>query len=503
MSLSPYQHLEKRFKRVQVLRSITHLLRWDSEVLMPLGSSRIRSEQLALLDTECSAILLSKKTAVLLDRVESSSYSLDEWEEANVREMRRHWLYAKAIPKYLMNSLHRATTKAEVVWRRACEENNFKILSPHLEKVVDVVRDKAQFLGNAFGCSSYDALLDEHDPGRKSAEIDPIFQKLDLHLPPLIEKIIDKQSANLPVKISEKIPKSKQKDLGRFIMKKIGFPFNKGRLDESLHPFTEGTSEDLRITSLFAESDFLSGLMGILHETGHAMYDFGLPPDRFFQPVGRDRGMTVHESQALFLEMMIGRTPEFMNFAGPIVSRIFGVSGPAWQPENLYRMATQVRKSFNRMNADEVTYPMHILVRYELEKDIFSGSLRVKDLPDAWNEKFHKRMGIFPENVNQGCLQDSHWPQGYFGYFSTYALGAIMAAQLHRALKVEIPGFMQEIQQGDFSNLFDWLGKKIFQHGAKLSSQELLRQATGDSLNSDFYLDYLKEKYFVDTDIHS
>jgi len=495
MSFTPYQHLEKRFKRVEVLRSITHLLRWDAEVLMPLGSTGIRAEQLALLDTECTAILLSKKTAVLLDRVESITYSLDDWQEANVREMRRHWQHANAIPKRLTNSLHRATTKAEVVWRQACQENNFKILSPHLDRVVEIVREKAHSMGDALNCLPYDALLEEHDPGRNTSEIESIFQQLGLHLPPLIDQIINKQAANPPQVIREKISKGKQKDLGKHLMKKMGFPFDKGRLDESLHPFTEGTSEDLRITSLFAEHDFLPGLMGILHETGHAMYDFGLPSKWFFQPVGRDRGMTVHESQALLLEMMIGRTQEFMIFAAPSLVKIFGVSGAAWEPENLFQLATQVKRSFNRMNADEVTYPLHILMRYELEKEIFSGSLRIKDLPEAWNEKFRQRMGIIPDNCNQGCLQDSHWPAGYFGYFSTYALGAIMAAQLFSTLKKEQPHIMSEIQQGTFETLFSWLNSKVYQHGAKLSSQELLQQATGEQLNPTSYLKYLREKY--------
>lgn len=462
---------------------------------MPLGSSGIRAEQLALLDTECTAILLSKRTSVLLDRAETSIDSLPDWQKANVREIRRHWNYARAIPKRVTNSLHRATTKAEVVWRQASEENNFKLLAPQLEKVVDAVREKARLLGASLECSPYDALLEEHDPGRTSAEIDAVFQRLGKRLPGLIENAIEKQSAHPPKPITEKISKARQKELGKQIMKIMGFPFDKGRLDESLHPFTEGTSKDLRITSLFAEHDVLSGLMGVLHETGHAMYDFGLPSEWFFQPVGRDQGMTVHESQALFLEMMIGRTREFMRFAAPKIGKTFGVSGPAWDSENLYRLTTRVNKSLIRMDADEATYTIHVIVRHELEKDLFAGSLRVKDLPEAWNAKFKQYMGIAPDTDTRGCLQDSHWPQAYFGYFPTYALGAIFAAQLFETLKRELPSIMQDIQEGRFAPLFAWLNEKVYQHGARLSTGELLRQATGSPLNPDCYLEYLQGKY--------
>jgi carboxypeptidase Taq len=495
MGLTSYQHLEKRFKRIQILRSVIHLLRWDAEVMMPRGSSEVRAEQLSLLDTECSAILHSKKTLLLLDRVESRMDFFDDWQRANVREMRRICLCSNAIPKRLVNSLHRATTKAEMRWRQAVEEKNFKLLLPHLQKVVDLVREKANCLGNKLGYLPYDGLIQEYDPGRESQKIDSIFQVLDSTLPALTDEVIAYQSNHPPLGISKEVSIKKQKELGKFIMQRMGFPFHKGRLDESLHPFTEGTSEDIRITSKFAENDFLTGLMGVLHETGHAMYDFALPAEWFFQAVGRDRGMTVHESQALFLEMVIGRSREFMRFAAPCISHKFGVTGPEWEPENLLRLANRVRKSFIRMEADEVTYPLHILLRYNLEKDLFSGKLQVKDLPEAWNEAFSQRFGMTPENPNQGCLQDSHWPMGYFGYFPTYVLGGIMASQLYQSMVKDQPGILPQIEAGEFKPVFDWLDQKIYRFGAKLSCRELVVQATGEEINPETFLDYLRKKY--------
>lgn len=495
MRQTHYQLIEKRFERIDTLQSIIHLLRWDAEVMMPLGSSEIRGAQLSLLDLECSSILRSKKTAVLLDRVEANLSGLTDWQQANAREMRRMWVYANAVPKRLLNSLHRAVTKSEIQWRKAIDENNFRVLRPHLERVVDLVREKATHLAGKLGCSPYDALLDEYDPGRRASEIDPIFRTLRESLPPLIEEVIHRQAGETFLIPSADIPVARQRELGRAVMRQLGFPFDKGRLDESLHPFTEGTAEDIRVTSRFAENDFLSGLMGVLHETGHAMYDFGLPSEWFLQPVGRDRGMTVHESQALLLEMMIGRSREFFEYAAPIIAEIFQLTGPEWTPDNLFRFATRVRKSFIRMEADELTYLLHVLLRYELEKKLFEGTTQVKDLPDAWNESFRQVMGICPETLKQGCLQDSHWTQGYFGYFSTYALGAITASQLFQVMKKEQPVVLQQISYGNFDLFFDWLSEKIYRFGAKLSTRDLIQQAVGENLDSESYLSYLREKY--------
>jgi len=495
MRVTPYLHLENRFKRVHVLRSITHLLRWDQEVMMPTGSAAIRADQLALLDMECSSILHSRRVALLLDQAEAAEEKLSDWQRANLREMRRVWHRANAIPKRLLNSLHSATTRAEIRWRRAHEEGNYALLIPLQERVLDVVREKARLLGERLRCSPYDALLDEYDPGRETGEIDLLFGALEKGLPPIIERAVEAQ-AELPVIRHEgRISIARQRDLGKKLMKCMGFPFTKGRLDESLHPFTEGTSEDLRITSRFSEQDFMTGLMGVLHETGHAMYDFGLPAEWFFQPVGRDRGMTLHEGMALFLEMIIGRSREFMRFAAPWARRILGVSGPAWEPENLYRQATRVRKSLIRMDADEATYSIHILIRYELEKEIFDGHLRVGDLPEAWNEKYRQRLGLAPASDREGCLQDSHWPMAYFGYFSTYALGAITATQVYNGILRERPHALESIEEGDFSGLFGSLEERIYSLGCRFSNREIIEQASGENLNPDVFLAYLRKKY--------
>ncbi len=278
-------------------------------------------------------------------------------------------------------------------------------------------------------------------------------------------------------------------------MKALGFPFHKGRLDESLHPFTEGTAEDIRITSRFDKDDFLTGFMGVLHETGHAMYDYGLPQVWATQPVGRDRGMAIHESQALFLEMMIGRSRSFMKFCAPIFVKTFGVRGAQWSPDNLYRLATRVKRSLIRMDADEVTYPLHVILRWELEEDLFSGALEVRHLPQAWNDKMRLYLGVVPVSDSKGCLQDSHWPLGYFGYFSTYLMGIVIAAQLFSALQRDNPGVMSRLESGDFGPLFEWLDRKIYGQAAKLSVEKLLERAAGEDAKPEHFLSYVRTKY--------
>ncbi|UCH47680.1 MAG: carboxypeptidase M32 [Betaproteobacteria bacterium] len=497
VKLSAYQKLEKRFARIHLLKSIGHLLRWDGEVMMPPASIGIRAEQLSLLETESNSILRASQTGRLLDSAETSRQSLDDWEQANLREMRRLWQHANAIPNRLVNAFHRATTNAEMQWRTAVEQNDFGMLEVPLERVIAVVHERAQVLGDALRCSPYDALLDEHDPGRRATELDGIFARIRCGLTPLIPAIMDRQSSRPTVELAVPVAVARQKDLCKRIMKGIGFPFEKGRLDESLHPFTEGTAEDIRITSRFDPDNFFTGLMGVLHEVGHAMYDFGLPAKWATQPVGRDRGMAIHESQALFLEMVIGRSRAFMNFCAPLVARIFGVSGAAWTSENLYGLATRVKRSLIRIHADEVTYPMHVVLRWELEQDLFRGTLRVKDLPGAWNEKMRSYLQVVPQDAKSGCLQDSHWPMGYFGYFPTYLMGSVIAAQLFAAVRCAVPDIMSRIEAGDFEPLFSWLGRNIHGQGARFTGGELVERASGHEVNPDYLISYLRDKYLL------
>ena len=278
-------------------------------------------------------------------------------------------------------------------------------------------------------------------------------------------------------------------------MAAIGFDFDRGRLDVSHHPFCGGGSEDIRITTRYDIDDFSSSLMGIMHETGHAMYEMGLPKAWRYQPVGAPLGMAIHESQSLLIEMQVCRSRSFLNYAGPLMQEFFGVNNNELGIENLYRLYTHVEPGFIRVDADEVTYPAHIILRYRLERALISGDLSLPDLPTAWNDGMQKLLDIEPPNNRLGCLQDIHWPSGDFGYFPTYTLGAMIAAQLYYAAKLDIPSIESEIEEGKFSTLMTWLSKNIHSHGSRFSADQLLNTVTGSSLDPAIFQSHLKNRY--------
>jgi carboxypeptidase Taq len=495
MPASPYDQLEQEFRRLHAFRGALSLLRWDAAVMMPRGSADVRGEQLAALETEHHALLTTPKVARLLERAEAGSSQLDDWPLANLREMRRQRDHAISTPPSLIARLAKATARAEVFWVEARKANDFKVFAPHLEEVVHLVRDKAALLGQARGLAPYDALVDGFTPGISTADIDTIFKALSRKLPGLISEAIEVQADRAPLPLAGKFSVPRQRSLSLDVLKSLGFPFDRGRLDESEHPFTEGVPGDIRVTTRFDANDPFSGLLGAVHETGHAMYDLGLPQKWRDQPVGRDRGLALEESQSLLFEMNLCRSRSFVKYLKPLMEKYLQVSGPEWSEENLYRHLIRVKRSLIRMDADELTYPVHIMLRYELEKKILDGSLPVADLPDAWNTILEQRLGICPTSDLDGCLQDIHWAAGHFGYFPSYVLGAVIAGQLNEALRAERPSLDTDIAAGQFGGVMDWLRDNVHGVGARLPVQELIKQATGKPLTASAYLRYLETKY--------
>jgi carboxypeptidase Taq len=495
MPASPYEQLEQEFRRLHAFRGALSLLRWDAAVMMPRGSADVRGEQLAALETEHHALLTTPKVARLLERAEAGASQLEDWPLANLHEMRRQRDHAIATPPSLIARLAKATARAEVFWVEAKKANDFKLLAPHLDEVVHLVRDKAALLGQARGLAPYDALVDGFTPGISTADIDTIFKALSRKLPGLINDAIEVQAAHAPIPLAGKFTVSRQRALAVDVLKALGFPFDRGRLDESEHPFTEGVPGDIRVTTRFDLNDPFSGLLGAVHETGHAMYDLGLPLEWRDQPVGRDRGLALEESQSLLFEMNLCRSRAFVKYLRPLMEKYLQVNGPEWEEANLYRHLIRVRRSTIRMDADELTYPVHIMLRYELEKKILEGSLPVADLPEAWNANLEQRLNIRPTNDVDGCLQDIHWAVGHFGYFPSYVLGAVIAGQLNEAMRAALPKLDEEIAAGQFGGVMDWLRDNVHGVGARLPVQELIKQATGKPLTAAAYLRYLESKY--------
>ncbi len=495
MSSTPYQQLEQEWRRLHAFRGAISLLRWDAAVMMPRGSADVRGEQLAALETECHALLTAPKITRLIERAQANSQVLEDWQQANLREMRRQRDQAMATPVLLVSRLARAAARTESFWAEARRENKFELFAPHLQEVLELVREKAGRLGQALNLPPYDALVDEFSPGVGTADIDVIFKALSRRLPTMIREAMEIQSRETVLPIAGKFSTGKQRQLIVEIMKAIGFPFDRGRLDEAEHPFTEGVTGDIRVTTRYEPTDPFNGLLGALHETGHAMYDLGTPAAWRDQPVGRDRGMTLEESQSLLMEMIVGRSRPFVQYLQPLLLRHFAVTGPEWEPDNVYRRLNRVHRGLIRVDADEMSYPLHILHRYELEKQLLAGELAVRDLPAAWNAGMQQRFGAEPQGYVDGCLQDVHWALGSFGYFPSYALGIVIAAQVWESLRAQLPEVELQISRGEFTGLFDWLRENVHGMGAKVPIKELVKQATDQPMGANALLRYLSGKY--------
>jgi len=497
VTASPYSFLEARFRRLGALQEAAAVLHWDSSTMMPEGGADARAEQLATLRVVCHELL---SDPALPDRFAAAEQAggLDPWQQANLREMRRDWLHATAVPAALVEAHSKACLACEMVWRRARPASDFAAVLPSLRHLLGLVRDVAAAKAARLGKSPYEALLDEYEPDGSVAAIDGLFDRLAAILPGLTEEALARQSRRPPpLRPQGPFPVAAQRQAGLALMERLGFDFAHGRLDVSLHPFCGGTADDVRITTRYDEADFGRALMGVLHETGHALYERGLPAAWRRQPVGSARGMSLHESQSLLVEMQVCRSRAFLEFAGPILREIFGAAGAAWEPDNLYRLNIWVERSFIRVDADEVTYPAHIILRYRLERAMLAGDLTLEDLPGAWNDGMKSLLGITPPDDRRGCLQDQHWYDGAWAYFPTYTLGAMTAAQLFAAAKRADPAIEPGIARGDFTPLFAWLARNVHDKGSRFSTAEIIAQATGGALDSAIYERHLRARYLA------
>ena len=496
MENQSYRQLEQRFRRLYALRGAERVLDWDGATLMPEGGAEARSEQLAALGVLGHELLTDNLTGDLLDAAEAELADGEAWRRANLREMRREWRHATALDAEFVETLGKACRRCEMVWREARPKSDFALVQPALQEVLTLTREAAARKAEVFGCSPYDALLDLYEPGLTWDRIDAIFAGVETFLPGLLGEVLERQAA-APAAIQPEgpFPVEAQTALARQAMQQVGFDFRHGRLDTSLHPFCGGVPEDVRITTRYDEQDFLSSLSGVLHETGHALYERGLPEQWRLQPVGLARGMMLHESQSLLIEMQACRSPQFVAFLAPLAREAFGGAGPAWEPDNLLRVIGRVKPDFIRVDADEVTYPAHILLRTRLEQALLTGDLPLDELPGAWNEGMESLLGIAPPEDRIGCLQDIHWFDGAFGYFPTYTLGAMAAAQLFAAARQAVPEIPGCLSRGDFAPLLGWLRENVHGLGSSLGGEEIIRRATGKTLDPAVFEAHLRARY--------
>jgi carboxypeptidase Taq len=493
--MTAYSDISAHFGRIAALSNAIGILDWDNATMMPKGAAGTRAESLALLQVLRHGMMTDPRLGDWLPEAEADN-ALGDWERANLREIRRLWTVQTVLPADLVEASSKATSACEMAWRQARANSDFAALLPQLQEVLALQREIGRAKGEALGLSPYDALLNDYEPGGRSERIDGLFDDLAAFLPGFTEEVLAAQARRpAVVRPNGPFPVESQRALGVEMMAVLGYDFERGRLDVSAHPFCGGADNDVRITTRYDEADFTRALMGVLHETGHALYEQGRPQAWMTQPVGQARGMSLHESQSLLMEMQACRSREFITFAAPRMRSAFGGTGPAWEAESLWRHYTRVERGFIRVDADEVTYPAHVILRYRLEKAMIAGDLALADLPGAWNEQMRALLGVVPPDDRLGCLQDIHWPSGGWGYFPTYTLGAMTAAQVFDAACRAEPEILPAIGRGDFAPLVGWLRANIHGQGSLWQTDELLTRATGRPLDAAVFKAHLRRRY--------
>lgn len=493
--MTAYSDLAAHFGRISALSNAIGTLHWDTAAMMPKGASDARAESVALIEVLRHGMAIDPRVGEWLARAGEES-DLGEWERANLREIERAWTRATALPADLVEAASKATSVCEMAWRQARADSDFAGLLPYLAEVLRLQREIGRAKGERLSLRPYDALLNDYEPGGRSEAIDALFDDLAAFLPDFTQEAMAVQArrpADPPLEGPFAV--ETQRAVGLRLMAALGYDFERGRLDVSTHPFCGGSDNDVRITTRYDEADFASALMGVLHETGHALYEQGRPQGFMNQPVGAARGMSVHESQSLLIEMQACRSREFLQFAAPILREAFGGSGPAWEAEALWRRYTRVQPGFIRVDADEVTYPSHVILRYRLEKALIADEMRLADLPAAWNDGMRELLGVTPPNDRLGCLQDIHWPSGGWGYFPTYTLGAMTAAQLFEAARRAAPEIPAAIGRGEFAPLVGWLRANVHGLGSLHATDDLLTRATGRPLDATVFKAHLRRRY--------
>ncbi|MBP9149291.1 MAG: carboxypeptidase M32 [Rhodoferax sp.] len=493
MNHPAYTALTNTFTRLYHLGHLGAVAGWDQAAMMPPKGNEARGAAMAELHVVLHQTITHPALARQLQAAAQEPLNADQ--QASLREMQRDWQSSNLLPERLVQAQALAGSRCEHAWRTQRKQNDWQGFLANFREVVSLAREQAQILSQAQGVSPYDALMDLYEPGTRSADIDHIFGHVKTWLPELVQQVLAKQKSEPVLAAKGPFATEQQRALGVEIMGLLGFDFEGGRLDVSMHPFCGGVPEDVRITTRYTEDDFMRSMMGIVHETGHARYEQNLPRDTVNLPVGRARSMGIHESQSLSFEMQLGRSPAFLALIAPLVKKHLG-DQPAFTAENLARLYTRVQPGFIRVDADELTYPAHVILRYEIERDLMNGEIEPDDIPVLWDEKMAHYLGVDTRGDYQnGCLQDIHWTGGAFGYFPSYTLGAMYAAQYFAGIRRSHPDLDSRIAAGDLTPVFDWLQHNIWHQASRWSTPELVLKATGEPLNPAHFKAHLQQRY--------
>jgi carboxypeptidase Taq len=490
-SAEAYQELLTRLKRLDRLGSIGGLLGWDESVNMPPASSSLRGEQQGLFTEIFHKEAANPQIGELLTTLEGDPGNLDENQKAVIRDARKDFDRLTRIPAEFAARRAEARTASFKAWIEAREKDDYEHFQPFLQQQLEFAKEEAAFLEAP---NAYDYWVDQFDPGMTSAIIEPIFAGLLPELKSIVETIL--ASPDQPdSSIFKGFPIPAQESFLREVVASLGFDFQRGRIDTAVHPFCGGHPQDTRMTTRFDVNNPLDSLTSSIHETGHALYEQGLPDGFAGTALGDSVGMAFHESQSRMWENQVGRSRAFWKYWEPKYRAAFPAQLENIASEDFYRAINMVGITPIRVDADEVTYNLHIMLRFELEKGLFDGSIDTKSLPDAWAEASARILGFTPANNREGCLQDIHWSDGLFGYFPSYCLGNLLAAQLWYHILGELPGLESNFEKGDFKPLLDWLRKNIHSKGRRKFTLEFTKDLTGTELSPEFLVRYLKERY--------
>jgi carboxypeptidase Taq len=494
--LSAYQQLETHYALIGKLAGANSLLFWDRNVVMRPGSAAGHADISGAMTEIITEKAADPRVGEWLSKAETQRGTLQPWQAANLTEMSRCYRHAASVPVALQVRKARHAAALNQTWQKARDENDFKRFAPGMQEMLAIQKEIAACKAQALGLSPYDALMDEHDPGMTCEIVNRVFTPLSRELPGILDAVIEKQASWQPLPLPARHSPELQRELCEALMRQIGYDFDCGRLDVTTHPFAiPMVPGDTRITTRFKEGDLRFALMATIHETGHSLYEYNLPRDWSFQPVGVARGATMHESQSLMLEMTACRSVEFIRFLSAEVAKRFGPDDPAYGYENFRQHYQRIWRNFIRIEADEVVYPLHVILRYEIERALLDGQLAVDELPGAWNAKMQELIGVTPPTDTLGCLQDVHWSFGMFAYFPNYAMGAATAAQLFAAAIKTDPGVLPALSTGNFQPYFNWVVPNVHRKASSQTFEQIVQEATGSPLAADALLDHLRRRY--------
>ena len=488
-----YDQLSRTFGRLHHLEHLQSLAYWDQAAMMPAGGAKARAGALA----EVATLMHQLRTGPNLPGLmaQAADEPLGDHQRANLREIGREWRAANALPADLVERSQLATSRCERAWRSQRPANDWAGFLPNFCEVVAVAREEAARLSQHTGLRPYDALMDRFEPGMTCARLDPLFDDLRQWLPGLVQQVRERQQREPVIHPVGPFPVATQRALCLQVMQWLEFDLTGGRIDTSTHPFCGGVPEDVRLTTRYDTADFLGSLLGAIHETGHGRYEQNRPRAWLGQPVSLARSMAIHESQSLSFEMQLGRHPGFVARLAPMICRHFGHQ-PAFEPANLLRLLTRVQPGLIRVDADELTYAPHVMLRYDIERRLIECEVAPADVPALWDEGMARLMGLNTRgNYRDGPLQDVHWPEAMFGYFPCYTLGAMYAAQWFASMRRERPDLDQRIGAGDLAPVFGWLNQHIWQPASLWPTDELARRASGEALNPAHYRQHLVQRY--------